>query len=509
MTKESSLFQKIKSAFSWERFTVGVLLLLGFGLRLRQFLTGRSLWLDESMLALNIVELDFINLFGTLKYDQGAPIGFLQVEKMLYSLLGENEFVLRIFPFAVGIAGLGMFYLLLRRTTSGFGLLTGLALFAVGTELIYYSSEVKQYTLDVAISITMLYLAFPLFEGKGEKRHWTYLWLAGILAFWFSHPALFVLAGIGFTLLVQALWKRGRPEISRVIILGVTWVANLGLLYLFSLRYLTQNKFLREYWQENFIPVPPWANWNWFGTFFSGLLKDQLGITVSPWLVFILIVLGCISLFKKNKAYAGAILAILFFAAVASSLWLYPLGGRFSLFMVPAVIIFISQAVDALEHKLQAQFKWSSLIAFLVGAYLVYAPMIESFSYYRDPKYYEHIRPTMDMLSANWQAGDGLFVSYGAMPAFRFYAPRYGLGDVPYQASFRTDYLEPTKMLSYFDPLDGEPRVWVLISHVYERGDFNEKDYLLSYLDTIGKKKREFRSPGTSVYLFLYDLGSK
>ena len=173
------------------------------------------------------------------------------------------------------------------------------------------------------------------------------------------------------------------------------------------------------------------------------------------------------------------------------------------------VIIFISQAVDALEHKLQAQFRWSSLIAFLVGAYLVYVPMVDAFSYYRDPKYYEHIRPTMKMLSDNWQAGDGLFISYGAVPAFRFYAERYGLGEVSYYASDSSEYLEPEKMLSHLDSMDGGPRVWILMSHVYERDDFNEKDYLLSYLDTIGKKKREFRSPSTSVYLFLYDLGSR
>lgn len=504
-----SIFSKGKRKLSWEGIAAGVLLLLGFVLRLRQYLTGRSLWLDEAMLALNIVELDFTELFGTLKYDQGAPIGFLQVEKFLYTLFGENEFVLRIFPFAVGVAGLGMFYLLLRRTTSGFGLLTGLALFAVGSELIYYSSEVKQYTLDVAISTVMLYLAFPLFEGREEKRHLVYLWLAGILALWFSHPALFVLAGIGTVLFIQAIQKRERSHIYKVILLGIAWIANLGLLYLFSLQYLTQNKFLREYWQENFIPVPPWSNWGWFSTFFRGLLQAQIGITVSAWLVFILVVLGCISLLNKNKAYTGAILTIFLFAAVASSLWLYPLGGRFSLFMVPMVIIFISQAVDAIEHKLQALFRWSSLIALLVGAYLVYAPMVDAFSYYLDPKYYEHIRPTMKMLSDNWQEGDDLFISYGAMPAFRFYAERYGLGEVSYQASYRTEYLEPTQMLTHLDPLDGEPRVWILISHVYERDDFNEKDYLLSYLDTIGNKKREFRSPSTSVYLFLYDLGSK
>ncbi len=50
-------------------------------------------------------------------------------------------------------------------------------------------------------------------------------------------------------------------------------------------------------------------------------------------------------------------------------------------------------------------------------------------------------------------------------------------------------------------------RVWFLFSHVYEQGDFNERDYILNYLDSIGELSREFRVPGTSVYLYLYDLG--
>jgi hypothetical protein len=113
----------------------------------------------------------------------------------------------------------------------------------------------------------------------------------------------------------------------------------------------------------------------------------------------------------------------------------------------------------------------------------------------------------MSMLAENWQEGDDLFVTYGAMPAFRFYADRYGVGEVPYEFGNRLDYDDPTILLNKLEKMDGESRVWVLISHVYERDDFNEKDYLLEFLDTIGKKKREFRSPGTSVYLFLYDLG--
>jgi hypothetical protein len=52
----------------------------------------------------------------------------------------------------------------------------------------------------------------------------------------------------------------------------------------------------------------------------------------------------------------------------------------------------------------------------------------------------------------------------------------------------------------------GQPRVWILLSHVHESGDFNERDFVLNYLNENGEKKREFRVPGTSVFLYLYDL---
>ena len=39
----SATIQKVRDTFSWERFAVGILLLLGVILRIRQYLTGRSL----------------------------------------------------------------------------------------------------------------------------------------------------------------------------------------------------------------------------------------------------------------------------------------------------------------------------------------------------------------------------------------------------------------------------------------------------------------------------------
>jgi hypothetical protein len=288
--------------------------------------------------------------------------------------------------------------------------------------------------------------------------------------------------------------------------LGAAWLANLGLVYFVSLRGLSQNTFLLDYWQENFIPMPPWSDWSWFESVFRGLLQKQIGIYVSSWLVVVLILVGFIFLFNKSNSFASILLAIFTIVLTASALRLYPLGGRLSLFLSPVLIVLISQSIDAVEHRLNSQYKIGGIIALLIGSYLLYSPVSESIGNFRTPKYYEHIRPSMATLADNWEAGDVLFISNGAVPAFRFYAERYGLGDIKFQPSTASDYLAPSNILSHIKPLDRESRVWVLITHVYEKNDFNERDFILTYLDTIGDKKREFRSPGTSVYLFLYDL---
>ena len=503
---KNSIFQRIKFTFSGEQIAVGVVLLLGFILRLKQFLIGRSLWLDEAMLALNIVNRDYAGLFKPLDYDQGAPIGFLLVEKTLNLLIGDHEFVFRIFPLVVGIIVLYLYYLLLQRTTTNIGLLTGLALFAVSPELVYYSSEMKQYIVDVGVAVTLLLLAMPVLESKVSKRNYIYLGLAGILALWFSHPALFILAGLGIVLCLQALRQRNKSNMFTIFIIGVSWLVNLGLLYFVTLRGLSRNTFLLKYWQENFMPLPPWTDWTWFTSVFKDLLQNQIGISAPAWLAVVILTFGFIFLIRKNRTYASVLLAVFIFSLIASALRVYPLGGRLSLFLVPLMIILISQFIDELQSVSSKPHILSMALAILAGIYLFYSPANVSIHNFIKPKYFEHIRPTMAVLSKNWMEGDVLFVSYGAVPSFRFYAERYGLGDVKYQTSEASDYQKPANLALRLQVLDGNTRVWILVTHAYETKDFNEKDFLLSTLDTLGEHKREFRSPGTSVYLNLYDL---
>src|SRR5690606_12042987 len=77
--------QKIQDQFSLSNtpwFLSMLVVVLGIVLRLRQYFANRSLWVDEASLALNIINRSFGGLTQPLDYNQGAPVGFLFIEKL-------------------------------------------------------------------------------------------------------------------------------------------------------------------------------------------------------------------------------------------------------------------------------------------------------------------------------------------------------------------------------------------------------------------------------------------
>jgi hypothetical protein len=313
---------------------------------------------------------------------------------------------------------------------------------------------------------------------------------------------LFVLAGIGLALVIHTLQARDFQGFGATVMIGMLWTANLALLYFINLRNLRQNDYLANYWSDGFIPLPPWSNLNWF----NELIIYQFDIRLIPLLVLTLILVGWVVLFREQKSVALAVVFTGLFAFTASAVHLYPVSGRLSLFLIPLGVILLGKAVEFLRRAFP-QNKFASFgIVFLSGGYLMFNPLVTSLQNFISPKYYEHIRPTMQVLSESFKDGDAMFVTAWAEPAFRYYAPFYGLQGIEFVTSEIEDYPDGEKLKSRINPLIGQKRVWVLFSHVYEQGGFNERDYLVTYLDEIGEKRREILRSGTSVYLFFYDL---
>ena len=158
--KFSGLFAKLSNIYH-SGLTIWAILVFGILVRLIQYLSNRSLWIDEAMLALNIVKKSYSELCGTLDHLQMAPLAFLMVEKFFLQLFGNNEYALRLFPFLAACLALVLFLKVSRLTLAHGAVPLALLAFVSSRHLIYFSSELKQYSVDVTavllVTLTALY----------------------------------------------------------------------------------------------------------------------------------------------------------------------------------------------------------------------------------------------------------------------------------------------------------------------------------------------------------------
>ena len=181
---------------------------LGVLLRLRQYLFDRSMWLDESFLALGIMNSPLRRMFKPLGYGQAPPVGFALLEKLVEKGLGNSEYAFRLVPFLAGVATLFVFYRVARQLIAPRAVPIALGLLAISWPLIYYSSETKQYSLDLLVAVALYALALPMASLEWTALRAVLLGVLGALAIWFSHPALFVLGAIGLTLSLECARQR-------------------------------------------------------------------------------------------------------------------------------------------------------------------------------------------------------------------------------------------------------------------------------------------------------------
>src|SRR5688572_30957028 len=99
----------------WWPLLAYAFILVGAAIRFQQLFVRRSLWLDEALLANNIVGRGYGRLLEPLGGNQAAPPGFLWIERAAMSLFGTNEYALRLLPLAAGIALPWLIWLLARR----------------------------------------------------------------------------------------------------------------------------------------------------------------------------------------------------------------------------------------------------------------------------------------------------------------------------------------------------------------------------------------------------------
>jgi len=484
-----------------------VIILVGIFLRLRQFLFNRSLWLDEAALALNIINRNYSSLLGLLNDNQAAPIGFLFGEKFITRLIDNSEFSLRLLPFLCGIGAMVLFYLLAKRILSPSGTLLATSLFATNPELVYYSSEVKQYIIDVFICILVLYLMPILFSpnSEGKKRYLIGLGIAALI--WFSHPIIFLLIGVIGYHGVKAIVNKDRDLLKRTITITGSWLLSFTMLYFVSLRNISSNERLNTYWSIFFAPlIPrfPLAFINWYKSTLVEFIQNPGGIQW-PWIGLILVMIGFVWFYKHQKTYLYIFGIMLLGMIFASGFEKYPLFGRMLLFLVPFLDIFVASGLTAIISNLHTHKKWVSTL--LMFALLLFWGW-KSVEYFKSPRTVQEIRPILEEVSQNLNQEDKVFVYSGSKLAFEYYQPQFPVfgSNVFFSQSSRSN---PEAYIDQIEPFLEVRRVWFIFSHVHINADnIDERQFILDYLNEKGTILIELTQPGTWAYLFEFPKSS-
>jgi hypothetical protein len=496
--------------------------------RIVRYADNRSLWLDESLLTLNLLQKSARGLLGSLDYFQAAPSGFLLAEKLAVRTLGDGEYVLRLLPLLAGIASLFLFVAVARRFLSAGALLLAVTLFAVTEPLIYYSSEVKPYGSDVFVTLAVLLLACRALE---RDRLWSLdllgLVVVGLAGIWFAYPTVFILSGAFVALAVRGYRTVGARGLVPLALIGAGWLASFGALYLVTKQNTSRIQAAlfgpTNTHSTSGISSTVHAAWSGFVDP-AGFVHGLNGLAV------VMFCFGMFSLVRRVDLARFALLIVPLVAAfVAAFLNRYPLGGRFSLFLVPIVLVLVARGVQEVAERSRQPL----LLALPIAAFLVIPPIATAGSHVVHPVKPENVRPLLGQLVASARPGDGLYVFRESQFALRYYGEckdcRAWKGSFPWplepnQAEPHERALQSVpasyiwvgqeagsdQIQADLDDLDRLPRnrrIWFLFSHTAVRNGLDEKALFLAYLDRYGRRLDAREEHGASLYL--YDLTKK
>ena len=473
---------------AWRLLAVAVVwafVVAGVGLRTHCLVRDSSFWIDEAMLALNVVHRSPAQLLEPLDLNQGAPIGFLLAAKACERAFGPGETALRLVPFAAGLLGFLLFVPLAYRALPVAAARTAVCLAAITPYLAGYAAEFKQYECDAAVAVGLMWVGLPVWRTAAGRGRLFGLAAAGAVAVWCSHPAAFVLGGVGLAVLADAAVRRDRTALVARLVVVACWAVSFGTCYLLFTRKLGMNDYLLTYWAGQFMPFPPRGPGDlaWVCDYFFKFFESPGGFGAEAagmgGLAGVLFLVGGRVLVRADWRLLAALVVPLGLALLASGLKKYPFAGRLLLFAVPAALLLVGYGAATVAGLLGRT--WPGAGAVLLAA-LFAAPVSEAVWLARKPLHNEMAREAIAQVHAGWEPGDKLYVFYGAAPAFAYYSPHYPFPPDAVRVGAENrggpQQLFRDELLAF----RGEKRVWVLLAH--RQG--TEDAAVRAYLDGLG-----------------------
>lgn len=483
-------------------------ILFGALVRLVQYLSNRSLWADEANLALNIVNRSYLELLQPLDYNQAAPAGFLWIEKFAVQTLGNTEYALRLFPFLASIVSLIAFYQLATRYAAAMAVPIAITLFACLKYILYYASEVKQYSSDVMIALLLSLLLIPLRHQVLNWKQILGLGALGSVFIWVSHPTVFVLAGIELAYFAIGSNKQRWTTLVNRSPMYIAWLVSFAGLYFLTIRGTLNNETLTDSWNTRY--PNSFFDILWLLDAFGRFFYNPLGFrSITDGIALVVFVIGCIAFYRRNRIMLLVLTAPMLMTIAASYLEQYPFRERLALFLTPIAILLIAEGVACLLPHSQQRSKPVFLLGMLLCTALIMPPAIQSSQLLIRPVRLEELRPVLDYVKAHQMPTDKLYVYRSGINQFLYYAPRFDYASEEYilgKAMLATGKKQDhqlseagiKRLRREIRQLRREPRIWF----VFCRASKVEEQAFLSALKPIGQQIDRFSQPDAFAYLY-------
>lgn len=322
-------------------YKIAFISILWAGILLRIFVYCRniSFWGDEASIALNLMSKSYLELFKGLDYLQVAPPGFLILSKFILNIFNPKidyirDLLLRFFPFVFSCLSLLVFYKFSKNFIKDKKtLLFASTLFAFNPCAILYAAQLKQYSLELLVSVVLMSLFYRIIITN-KIRIADFVLIP--LSMWFSLSSLIISAS-GFIIL---LFKKSFNFIK----LLPAYLLSFVVFYFFSLKSIKQVNYAGMYhwWSTGygfFDLRHPMRLFIRFGELFSfdKTSAECFGI------FFIFLILFSLIFSKKFNLLSKVFLSLpILITIILSGLSLYPIEARLILFLLPSFSIIIA-----------------------------------------------------------------------------------------------------------------------------------------------------------------------
>lgn len=436
----------------------------GIGVSIFMNCVGRTLWLDEAMLAYSFSKRSFFGLTnGIFEWDQSAPVLYLYLVKALTCIFGNTEFVLRSFSILSYIVVLFLSgYVAKKLFRIKYPILVS-AFLANMNFILKYSNEFKQY-LSECIWVLLVLVLYYRYKERGLA--WWKMMLGFMVFIWGANPVCFFAGGILLYEFVNGVVTKDKIMVRNSIFTGAGIGVSFVVYYFYWLRGIALSGSMQSYWDNASFPLIPRS--------IEDLKQAQamiyeIFITFREARIFMaafVLAAFLIGIFWERNRYCLVLLLGFFVTLFASYIHMFPIADRLWCFSFPVFTILAFYAIDKMAV--------SNRKAELAAVFLMFTLMLTNngiLVYRSGENVYqagEEANPVIAYLQEHVEEGEKVYVYYQSIPVTK-YKIGYDTERIGNVAEdniiWATDLLNKEEAQGDIEKVLREDRCYILASH--------------------------------------------